>query len=114
MRRVKGDTLLDKVCNSDIHNLVNGELLLLRIERSQLRWFGYVSRMPQERLSKQALSVICNGRRPVGRSRPRWLIHIKDLAWNRLGLSFNTMKKVVGDLDKWRLNLELLPLQKMI
>ena len=29
--------------------------LLLRIERSQQRWFGHVSKMSQERLPKQTL-----------------------------------------------------------
>ena len=40
---------------SEIRKSLNIEPLLLRIERSQLRWFGHVSRMPQERLPKQAL-----------------------------------------------------------
>ena len=51
---------MTKVCNA-IHNSLNAESLLLRIERSKLRWFGHVSRMPQERLPKQALSAIPNG-----------------------------------------------------
>ena len=63
--------MLVEVCNSEIHNFLNVELLLLRIVRSQLRWFGHVSRMPQERLPKQALSAIPNGKRPVGRPRLR-------------------------------------------
>ena len=79
LRRNQGVTLLDKVCNSEIHNSLSVELLLLRIERSQLRWFGHVSRMPQERLPKQALSAIPNGKRPVGQSRLSWLNHIEGL-----------------------------------
>ena len=51
LRRIKGVTLLDKVCNSEIHNSLNFESLFLRIERSQLRWFGHVNRMLQDRLS---------------------------------------------------------------
>ena len=110
LRRIKGVTLLDKVCNSEIHNSLNVESLLLRIERSQLKWFGlHVSRMPQERLSKQALSVIPNGKRHVGRPRLRWLNHMEGLAWNRLGLNLSEMKEVVEDRDVWRLNPELLP-----
>ena len=109
LRRIKGVTLLDKVCNSEIHNSLNVESLLLRIERSQLRWFGHVSRMPQERLPKQALSAIPNGKRPVGRPRLGWINHIEDLGWNRLGLSLSEMKEVVMDRCVWRHNLELLP-----
>ena len=65
LRRIKEVTLLDKVCNSDIHNSINIESLLFCNERSQLGWFGHVSRIPQERVPKQALSAIPNGKRPV-------------------------------------------------
>ena len=55
LRRIEGVTLFNKVRSSEIRKSVNIEPLYLRIERSQLRWFGHVNRMPQERLSKQAL-----------------------------------------------------------
>ena len=87
------------------------EPLLLRIERSQLRWFGHVSRMPQERLPKQALLSKANGRRPVGRPRTRWTDYIEDLGWNRLGLRPSEIMEVMEDREVWRLNLELLPTQ---
>ena len=57
LRRIEGVTLFNKVRSSEIRKSLNIEPLLLRIERSQLRWFGHVSRMPQERLLKQALLV---------------------------------------------------------
>ena len=71
LRRIEGVTLFNKVRSSEIRKSLNIEPLLLRIERSQLRWFGHVSRMPQERLPKQALHAEANGRRPVGRPRTR-------------------------------------------
>ena len=71
LRRIEGVTLFNKVRSSEIRKSVNIEPLVLRIERSQLRWFGHVSRMPQERLPKQALPAKENGRRPVGRPRTR-------------------------------------------
>ena len=71
LRRIKGVTLLDKVPNSKIQESLNVESLLLRIERSQLRWFGHVSRMPQERLPQQALLAKPDGKRPVGRPRKK-------------------------------------------
>ena len=55
------DTLFNKVRSSEIRKSLNIEPLLLRIERSQLRWFGHVSRMPQERLPKQALHAKAMG-----------------------------------------------------
>ena len=67
LRKIEGVTLFNKVRSSKIRKSLNIEPLLLRIERSQLRWFGHVSRMPQERLPKQALLAKANGRIPVGR-----------------------------------------------
>ena len=58
LRRIEGVTLFNKMRSSEIRKSLNIEPLLLRIERSQLRWFGHVSRMPQERLPKQALLAI--------------------------------------------------------
>ena len=99
----------DKVPNSGIQNSLNVESLLLRIERSQLRWFDHVSRMPQERLPKQALFATPDGKRPVGRPRKRWMHHVEDLGWNRLVLCLSEMNEVLKDRDVKRLNLELLP-----
>ena len=92
LRRIEGVTLFNKVRSSEIRKSLNIEPLLLRLERSQLRWFGHVSRMPQERLPKQALLAKANGRRRVGRPRTRWTDHIEDLGWNRLRLRPSEMK----------------------
>ena len=83
LRRIEGVTLYNKVRSSEIRKSLNIEPLLLRIERSQLRWFGHVSTMPQERLPKQALLAKENGRRPVGRSRTKLTHYIEKLEWNR-------------------------------
>jgi len=72
LRRIEGVTFFNKVLSSEIRKSLNMEPLLLRIERSQLRWFGHLSRMPQERLSKQALLAKVKGKMPVGRQRTRW------------------------------------------
>ena len=49
LRRMSGLTLLGKVKSADIRKSLSIELLLLRRERSQLRWYGHVTRMSQER-----------------------------------------------------------------
>ena len=101
----------DKLRSSEIRKSLNVEPLLLRIERSQLRWFTHVSRISQERLSKQVLLVRIAGKRPIGRPRTRLLQHIESLDRNRLGPGPNKLKEVVVvvDRDVWRLNLEMLP-----
>ena len=67
------------VRSSEIRKSLNIEPFLLSTARLQLRWFGHVSRMPQERLSKQALLAKANERRPVGRPTTRWTDIFKDL-----------------------------------
>ena len=111
LRKIEGVTLFTKVRCSEIRKSLNIKPLGLRIKRSQLRWFGHVSRMPWERLPKQALLAKANGRRPVGRSRTRWTDYIEDLGWNRLGLYPSKMMEVMENREVWQLNLELLPPQ---
>ena len=111
LQKIEEVTLFSKVHSSEIRKSLNFEQLLLRIERSHLRWFGHVNRMPQERLPKQALLVKANGRRPVGRPRTRWTDYNEDLGWNRLGLHPSEMMKLMEDRKVLRLNLELLPPQ---
>ena len=111
LQRIEGVTLFNKVRSSEIGKSLNIEPLLLRIERSQLRWFGHVSRTPQERLPKQALLAKANERKPVGRPRTKWTDYIEDLGWNRVGLRPSEMMKVMEDREVWRLNLEQLPPQ---
>ena len=99
LRKIEGVTLFNKVRSSEIRKSLNIEPLLFRIERSQLRWFGHVSRMSQERLPKQALLAKANGRRPVGRPRTRWTDYIEDLGWSRLGLRPSEMMEVMEDRE---------------
>ena len=53
--------MFEKHRNTAIRESLDIESLPLRIERSQLRWFGHVSRTPQERLSKQTLYAKVRG-----------------------------------------------------
>ena len=52
------DYLLDKVKSTDIRQCLNIEPLLLRIKRSQLRWYGHVTRMFHERTAKQLIDAL--------------------------------------------------------
>ena len=86
LRKIKGVTMFDKHRNTEIRKSLDIESLLLRIESSQFRWFGHVSRILDERLPKQTLYAKVSGKRPVGRPRTRWLDYIETLGWNRLRL----------------------------
>ena len=67
-KRIEGVTLFNTARSSEIKKPLNIEPLLLQIERSQPKWFGHVSKMPEEKLPKQALLAKASGKRPFGRS----------------------------------------------
>ncbi|KAI3367283.1 hypothetical protein L3Q82_008328 [Scortum barcoo] len=63
------------------------EPLLLRIERSQLRWLGHLFRMPPGRLPREVFQVGMSHREEApGRPRTRWRDYVSRLAWERLGV----------------------------
>ena len=111
LRRICGLTRLDKVKSTVIRESLNIESLLLRLERSQLRWYGHVTRMSQERTARQLLYSTPNGRRPRGRPRTRWQDYVEDLGWSRLGIPPKHLALVAEDRDAWKIQLELLPPQ---
>ena len=109
MRRISGLTLLDKVKSAYTRESLNIEALLLRLERSQLRWYGHVTRMSQKRTAKKLLCSTPIGRRPRGRPRTRWRDYVEDLSWSRPGIPAEHLSFVAEDRDAWRIQLELLP-----
>ena len=99
LRRISGLTLLDKVKSADIREFLNIESLLLRLERSQLRWYGHAIRMSQERTAKKLLCSTPIGRRHKGRPRTRWRDYVEDLSWSRLGIPAEHLSFVAEDRD---------------
>ena len=109
LRRISGLTLLDKVKSADIRESLNIEALLFRLERTQLRWYGRVTRMSQERTAKKLLCSTPIGRRPRGRPRTRWRDFVEDLSWSCFGIPAEHLSFVTEDRNAWRIQLELLP-----
>ena len=108
LQKLSGLSLLDKVKSTDIRKSLNIEPLLPRIERSQLHWYGHVTRMSHERTAKQPMDAFPSGKRSSGRPRTRWRNYVKDLAWSRLGIPPAKLPLVAGDRDACRSQLELL------
>ena len=96
------------LCLCEIRKALYIEPLLLRIEKSQLRWFGHVCRMPQERLARQVLQAIPTGKRPRGRPKTRWCHHISDLAWSCRDAGPAELPEIAVDREVSRVLLGLL------
>jgi len=107
LRKVYSVTFRDELRSCEIRRAPNIEPLL-RIERSQLLWFGHVSRMPHERLVRQVLLAKLTGKRPRRRPRTRWNDYISDIAWSCLGVEPAELPKLAVDREVFRVLLGLL------
>ncbi len=86
LRRVASISLRDKVRSSVICKKLRVEPLLLCIQRSQLRWFRHLVRMPSSCLPREVFQVRPAGSRPRGKLRSQWRDYISTLAWEHLGI----------------------------
>nr|XP_054589577.1 uncharacterized protein LOC129153652 isoform X2 [Nothobranchius furzeri] len=109
LRRVAGLSLRDRVRSSDIREGLGVEPLLLRIERSQLRWFGHLVRMPPGRLPGEVFRACPAVRRPPGRPRTRWRGYISNLVRERLGVLPEELVEKAGERTVWSSLVGMLP-----
>ncbi|KAK3564674.1 hypothetical protein QTP86_024821 [Hemibagrus guttatus] len=109
LRRVVGRSLRDRVRSSVTREELGVELLLLHIERGQLRWLGHLFRMPPGRLPGEVFRACPTGKRPRGRPRTRWRDYVSRLAWERLGVPPEELEEVSGEREVWASLLRLLP-----
>jgi len=107
LRRVAGLSLRDRVRSSNIRTELRIEPLLLRVERSQLRW--HLIRMLPGRLPLEFFWARPTGRRPRSRPRTRWRDYISCLAWERLGIPQEELESVAGEKEAWGALLNRLP-----
>ena len=67
----------DKVRNDEVWRRISAdgnapELITLRINKTQLTWFGHIVRMKNNRISKRILLETVTGKNRRGRPRKRW------------------------------------------
>ncbi|TWW63998.1 hypothetical protein D4764_03G0010060 [Takifugu flavidus] len=98
----------DRVRSSAIREELGVEPLLLRVERSQMRWLGHLVRMPPGRLPGAVFRACPSGRRPPGRPRKRWRDYVSRLAWKCLGIPPDELEEVAVEREVWASLLRLL------
>jgi len=104
----RSGSVLDRVRSSGIRRELRVEPLLLRLQRSQLRWFRDLVRIPPGRLPLEVFRACPTKRRPQGRPRTPWRDFMSLLAWERLGIQRDELKSVAGERDVWVCLLNLL------
>ncbi|KAK0156594.1 putative uncharacterized transposon-derived protein F52C9.6 [Merluccius polli] len=108
LRRVAGLSLRDRVRSSVIRKELGVDPLLVRVERSQMRWLGHLVRMPPRRLPGEVFRARPTGRRPRGRPRTCWRDYVSRLAWECLGIAQEELDEVAGEREVWASLLRLL------
>jgi hypothetical protein len=78
-----------KLHNEELHNLYSMPSIIRAIKSRRMRWAGHVARLGERRNVYRLLAGKPEGKRPLGRSRRRWIDKIK------MGL----VEIVLGGLD---------------
>ena len=99
LRTITGVHLRDKIRSVDIRkSLKISKTINEEISNRRLKWFGYVVRMPQERLPIQVHTNDFTVPRPPGRPPLRW----KDQIRQDFGLSLEAAQHQAQDRNEWR------------
>jgi hypothetical protein len=76
-----------KLHNEELHNLYSSPSIIRIIKSRRMRWAGHVARMGEKKNVYMLLVGKPEGKRPLGRTRRRWIDNIKmDLLEIRLSV----------------------------
>ena len=77
LRRIKGVTLRDKVKSVDNRKELGVNSIQEKVREMRLRWYGHIQRMEENNKVRAIVDMIVSGKRPRGRSRGRWMDHVR-------------------------------------
>jgi hypothetical protein len=90
-----------KLHNEDLHNLYSSPSIITIIKSRRMSWAGHVARMGEEKDVHRLLVGKLEGKKPLGRPRPRWIDNIKmDLL--EIGLNVVDWIGLAQDRYRWR------------
>lgn len=89
LRKIEGVSRMDKIKSETIRNNLKIKSVLLKIETQQLRWFGHLTRMEEQRTTKVIWETVTGNSKRRGRPRKTWnsvianILKKKDVTWNQ-------------------------------
>ena len=101
LRRVVGKTKRDRIRNTLIRDQTKTKEIKTKIQTNQLRWFGHVNRMDDNRIAKSVYHAKTQGKRPKGRPRRKWDEEIEEALWEK-NLTFIEGSRKCRDRVAWR------------
>ena len=92
---------MERLHNEELNYLYSSPNIVRVIKSRRIRWAGHVARMGEERVLYRVLMGKPEGRRPLGRPRPRWLDNIR-LDMQEVGCGYMDWIGLAQDRDRWR------------
>jgi hypothetical protein len=102
-----------KLHNEELHDLYSSPSIIRIIKSRRMRWVGRVSRMGEKRIAYRLLVGKPEGKRPLVRSRRRWVDNIRmdlgevgwdDVDWIVLAQDRNRWRAVVNSVLNLRVS----------
>jgi hypothetical protein len=101
LRLIRGVTRRDRKRNEEVRADLGVSGVVEIVERGQLRWYGHVKRMEEQRVPRRYLEWIPEGRRSVGRPKVRWSDNV-NAAMVRRGSSVHDVEASEMWMDRRR------------
>jgi hypothetical protein len=101
LRKIVGKTRRDRVRNATVREELQQTSAVETVEERQLRWYGHVIRMGEERKTRQVLEARPQGARRRGRPRKEWENRIGELAMER-GLDGRQLRTLARNREAYR------------
>jgi hypothetical protein len=86
--------------NEELHDLYSSPSSIRMVKARRMRWVGHLARMGEMRNTYRLLVGKPEGRRPLGRSRRRWLDNIR-MAMVEVGWGDLDWIGLAQDRDRW-------------
>jgi hypothetical protein len=90
-----------KLHNEELHNLYSSPDIIRMNKSKRMRWAEHVARMGETRNAYRILVGKPEGKRPLGRPRPRWVDNIK-MDLGEIGWDGRDWIKLAQDREQWR------------
>jgi hypothetical protein len=90
-----------KLYNEELHNLYSSPSIIRMTRSRRMRWAGHVSRMGEKRNAYRILVGRPEGKRPLGKTRRRWVDNIK-MGLREIGWDGMDLIDLAQNRDQWR------------
>ena len=87
--------------NKELNDLYSSPNIVQVIKSRRMRWAGHVAHMGEEREVYRVLVGKPEGKRPLGRARPRWVDNIR-MDLQEVGCGYMDWSGLAQDRDSWQ------------